>query len=235
MFNLKHKLPIWIMGCFATIGFIAVNFLWTGETRPGTAAILLSDLFIHGPLVIGWFYLMFYKDELRPRLHWFWTCFGLLIIAWVWLTVYNTAVLEFGWAAILHQSEVPWYAISFGLLFAFYNLESAKPLWYCLYIWFWAGLFMYGPELLRALGLINFVSPYLSPEQAANFWNYWGWFISDALIAVVGFAAMFYIIKWRKSVLEKEGEHYLKTSAFLEGIGLWWVLLSRGLKKAFKK
>lgn len=184
------------------------------------------------------FNLMLSKDRLNYRLHWFWTPFGLLIVAWVWLTFFYADFLEKGLRleTFLTTSPEVWSATAFGLFFAFYSLRSANFFWYFCWPLFWAGVVMYGAELPKFFGFSGVPwSPYLVPEEIGKFWHYWGWFFTDAYIVPVGLVAMYFIIEWRKGVLKKEGEHWAGFWAFWEGIGLPWVLLWRGLKKVFRK
>jgi hypothetical protein len=240
MFNLKHKLPIWAMGVLVIVGTIDEWFLWDPEH--GKALITGQSLNIPGvvmlgvPILIGWLYLMFGKDQLEPRLHWFWTPFGLLMVLWAWSTFYGGHILEDGRAittnTLLAAGPEFWRSTAIGLLFAFYALGSAKPLWYFYWGWFLGAVTMYPGEILRLLGFIEIPwSPYLRPEEAGMFWHYWGNFFLDAYIVPLGLVAGYFIIRWRRSVLEKEGERHPGFWGFWEGIGLPFVLLGRALKR----
>ncbi len=249
MSNLKHKLPIWIMGALVFVGTIDEWFFWdpehgkalvtkvisggTGNLAVGIAGIALLGV----PILIGWSILMFGRDQLQHRLHWFWTPFGLLIVTWAWLTFYNTSIMEFGVSlnTFITASPELYRATAFGFLIAFYRLDSAAPLWYFYWIWAWAGIVMYGAEIPKLFGGAGV--PWSEYFKGGEFWHNWGYSLLDAYIVPLAFVAMYYIIKWRKAVLKKEGERHLMISAVLEGIGLWWVLLWRrfGRRGIFRK
>ena len=267
MLNLKHKLLFWIIIVLVFIGTIDEWFFWGYEQslrsgRPEPYQALVPRAILHGdPIgifgvillgifpIIGWIYLAFGKDRLKPRLHWFWTPFGLLQVAWAWLTFYGATVLEdpeyrgITLLTLLSTSPEVWRATTFGLLYAFYSLGSAVPLWYFYWGWFVAGVTQ-GPGMLITdllpvlLGLGRpYESPYLSPEQAGKFWHYWGFFFLDEYLLPLGLVAGYFIIKWRISVLEKEDERHPRSWGFLEGIGLPFVLLRRrlGLRALLRK
>lgn len=256
MFNLKHKLPIWMLGALVFLGIMVEWFFWDpmhgkalfNQVIQGNLMVgVMGILFLGVPVIIGWLYLMFGKDQFRPRLHWFWTPFGLLMVAWAWLTVWNTVIFEYGLSinTLLGATPELYRSIAFGLLIAFYSLASANPLWYFYWTWFIAGALTQGPTMLvtdllpalfPSLGFLRASwSPYLTPEQVGNFWNYWGYFFLDCYFIPLGLVAGYFIIKWRKSVLEKEGERHPLFWGFWEGIGLPYVLIWRNLKKVFGK
>ncbi|MEW6405265.1 MAG: hypothetical protein AB1649_26020 [Chloroflexota bacterium] len=243
MVTLKHKFPVWIMGAFYIMGSMVALLLWDTEhgkalltgTSPGglpwnPIVVVLGTVFDLS-IITGWLYLMFGKDQLKPRLHWFWTSFGLLYIAWAWLTVYNTDILERGWKTALLTLVIEPYSITaFGLLLAFYNLDSAKPLWYFCWPYFWVGIVMpFSTTLPSAL------PPYLSAQYRGEFWRSWGLFLVDADALIFGLIAMFFIIKWRRNILEQEGERHPGFWAFWEGMGLPYVFLWRTIEKLFKR
>ena len=147
--------------------------------------------------------------------------------------------------AFLTTSPEVWRCAAVGLLFAFYSLESATPLWYFYWMWFIAGVLTQGPGMLLtdllpllfpSLGFLHpSWSPYLQPEQAGKFWTFWGFFFLDLYFIPLGLVAGYFIFKWRRSILEKEGERHPKIGALLQSIGLPFVLLARSLKKSLKK
>jgi len=255
--SLVHKLPIWVIGVLVIVGTLDEWFLWDpvhgkalfnqvihGNLMVGIVGILLLGV----PVIIGWLYVMFGKDQFKPRLHWFWTPFGLLMFVWAWSTFYGAKILEEGGAitvsTLLTTSPEVWRSAAIGLLFAFYGLESVAPLWYFYWMWFIAGALTQGPVMLvtdllpalfPSLGFLHQSwSGYLTPEQAGKFWTYWGFFFLDCYFIPLGLVAGYFIIKWRKSILEKEGRRHTLFWAFLQGIALPFVLLRQGLKKAFK-
>ncbi|MEW6717133.1 MAG: hypothetical protein AB1345_06500 [Chloroflexota bacterium] len=250
--NWKHKLPIWFMGILVIIGTVDEWFLWGyadaiqanmpelykalfPATLHGEISGILGILMLGVPIIVGWLMLMFGKDELKFRLHWFWTPLGLLMAAWGWLTYYGATALEDGRLItalnLLSASPEVWRSAALGLLFAFYGLGSARPLWYYYWTWAWAGIVMPLGELPKLFGAAGVPwSPYFAPEQAGRFWHYWGFALLDAYILPLALVAWYYIFQWRKSALEKEGERHVKLSAFLESIGLPWVLLRRAMK-----
>ncbi len=252
-FDLKHKLPIWIIGAFVLVGIMVEWFLsdpvhgkalFTQVMRGNLMVGIMGILLLGVPVLVGWLYVMFGKDQLKPRLHWFWTPFGLLMFAWAWSTFYGATVLEGAGAitvnAFLTTSPEVWRCAAVGLLFAFYELESAVPLWYFYWMWFIAGITQ-GPGMLLTdllpvlLGLPRLPSGYLQPEQVGKFWTFWGFFFLDLYLIPLGLVAGYFIIKWRRSVLEKEGRSNPIFLAILQGVGLPFVLLWQGLKKGFKK
>ncbi|MEW6405266.1 MAG: hypothetical protein AB1649_26025 [Chloroflexota bacterium] len=250
--NWKHKLPIWLMGVLVIIGTLDEWFLWGYDdairaNMPelykalfprlwyGKFVNILGILMLGVPILIGWLLLMFGKDRLKPRLHWFWTPFGILMAAWGWVTHYGATTLEgrqpITMLNILSASPEVWRSAALGLLLAFYSLGSARPLWYYYWTWAWAGIVMPLGELPKLFGAAGVPwSPYFAPEQAGRFWHYWGFALLDAYILPVALVAWYYIFQWRKSVLEQEGERHPGFWAFWEGIGLPWVLLWRTIK-----
>lgn len=133
-------------------------------------------------------------------------------------------------AGTLLQATPELYRITaFGLLFAFYSLESAHPFW-C-FMWFY--MISWPFQFVGVSGAQPiWVNPTLYATQ--DFWHSWGYFFVDAYAIPVGLVAAYYIIKWRRSVLAKEGERHPRFWGFWEGIGLPYVLLWRGLKKALE-
>jgi hypothetical protein len=252
MSNWKHKFPIWFMGILIIIGTLDAWFLWGYEDAirgnmpelykaefpaalRGNTAMLFGILLLDIPIVIGWLMLMFGKDKLKPRLHWFWTPFGLLMAAWGWLTHYGATALEEGQPitvlGLLSGSPEIWRSTAVGLIFAFYGPDSARSLWYYYWAWAWAGIVMPLAELPKLFGAAGVPwSSYFAPEQAGMFWHYWGFALLDAYILPLALVVWFYIFQWRKGVLEKEGERRVMLSAFLESIGLPLVLLWRAMK-----
>jgi len=240
------------MGALLIIGTLNAWFLWgyDGAMRNnmpelykaefpnalhGNVAMLLGILLLDVPIAIGWLRLMFGKDKLKPRLHWFWTPFGLLMAVWGWLTHFGATALEEGQPItmlnLLSSSPEVWRSAALGLLFAFYGLGSAKPLWYFYWTWAWAGIIMPLGELPKLLGGAGVPwSGYFAPEQARMFWHYWGFALLDAYVLPLAVVTWYYIFQWRKSALENEGERRVKVSAFLESIGLPYVLLWRAMK-----
>ncbi|MBM3144612.1 MAG: hypothetical protein FJ010_06505 [Chloroflexi bacterium] len=251
MSNWKHKLPIWFLGILVMIGNLVAWFFWGLDNLlrnmperyeaefyaviHGDIAKLFGILLLDIPIAIAWLKLMFGKDELKPRLHWFWTPFGLLMAVWGWLTYYGATAIEEGERitvlSLLSSSPEIWRSTAVGLLFAFYCLGSAKLLWPYYWTWAWAGIIMPLAELPKLFGAAGVPwSPYFAPEQAGMFWHTCGFALLDAYIIPLAPVVFFYIFEWRKSELEKEGERHIGISAFLETIGLWWVLLWRAMK-----
>ena len=194
-----HKIPIWIICAFGIMGAVALFFLWDVPQPPG---FFVPNILMHGPLVAGWLYLAT-KEELKFRLHWFWTPLGIFIIFWTMLTVYITQILETGPFAIFSVSETPWYALAFGLLFAFYSLHSAKRFWYFMFFIavFWN--IQHISLLSQALGFNPLKSlteggapPLANYFMSGSFWGDWGWFISDMIVDVpMALVSLYFILK----------------------------------------
>lgn len=256
--SLTHKIPIWVIGALVIVGTTVVEWFLTDPLhgnalvnqviRGNLMAGVLGILFLGVPIVLGWLHLMLSKDQLKPRLHWFWTPFGLLMFAWALSTFYGATVIEdsipITAEVLLTTSPEVWRSAATGLLFAFYSLESASPLWYFYWFWFIAGALTQGPAMLvfdllpvlfPSLGFLRYSwSPYLDPAQAGKFWHYWGFFFLDCYFIPLGLVAGYYIVKWRKGILEKEGERHALLWGFLQGLGLPLVLLRQSLKGASK-
>jgi len=240
------------MGTLVIIGTLDAWFLWGYEgaiqahapelyraefpaALRGNITSILGILLLDVPIVIGWLLLMLGKDELGPRLHWFWTPFGLFMATWGWLTHYGATALEEGRPItvlnLLSGSCEIWRSSAIGLLFAFYALGSAKPLWYWYWTWFVGGVVQGSGMLAIAVGQIEDpMKSYLRPEQAGFFWHYWGFFILDLYLLPLGLVAGYFIIKWRGDALEKENARHPRFWGFWEGIGLPFVMLRRLLK-----
>ncbi len=144
MFGLKHKLPIWVMGAFAAMAFLSTSYFYeylvvhiqraTGD--PGAGLFCPMHIFVIliyvTPVLLGWLYLMFWKDQLKRRFHYFWTLYGLFIIFWMLFVhlPFSMARSGKGIERILTESDTFFWGLGFGILYAFYSLRSAKPLWY---------------------------------------------------------------------------------------------------------
>lgn len=131
------------MGAFATMAFLSTSYFYeyleehirmsAGE---GAGLFCPMHLFVIAfyvtPVLLGWLYLMFWKDRLKPRLHYFWTPYGLFMIAWLLLIhlPFSMAHNGKGLERILTEVDTFWWGLAYGILYAFYSLKSAKPLWY---------------------------------------------------------------------------------------------------------
>ncbi|MBI5159520.1 hypothetical protein HY992_05355 [Candidatus Micrarchaeota archaeon] len=177
------KLFFWLMALFIVMGIAELFFLWPTERSP---VFYFGNTVMHVPLLVGWLYLAF-KRAPECRMHWFWTPYGLLIIFWVLATVYFADITEKGWGAVFQVSETFWYALAYGLLFAFYKLKSAKLLWYSM---LFIAIF-WNLQLIDLALQVAGVSPMLkgpptlaSYFQSGKFWNDYGWFISDMIVDI---------------------------------------------------
>lgn len=175
MFNLKHKLPIWIMGAFAVMAFLSTSYFWefleihihqqSGELFcPGHLFVIAIYV---TPVLLGWLYLMFWKDQLKPRLHYFWTTYGLFIISWLLLVHLPFSMAKTGKGLEMFLTEVDtfYWGLGFGILYAFYSLKSAKPLWY----------FMLPIGILGILGCLGSLGSLSDPKNLT-------WVISDLIV-----------------------------------------------------
>jgi len=181
MFNLKHKLPIWIMGAFAVMAFLSTSYFYEYlevhiRRSAGEGAGLFCPMhlfviiFYVGSVLLGWLYLMFWKDQLKPRLHWFWTTYGLSMIAWMLFVhlPFSVARSGLGWglSRIWNNVDTFYWGLGFGILYAFYSLRSAKPLWY----------FMFPMSLIGIIASTNAISELSRmPENLV-------WGISDLMV-----------------------------------------------------
>lgn len=181
MFNLKHKLPIWIMGAFAIMAFLSLSYFYeylevhiqrsTGDPEAGLfhpMHLFVIAIYVT-PVLLGWLYLMFWKDQLKTRFHYFWTPYGLLMIAWLLLVhlPFSMAHDGKGLERILTESDTFYWGLGFGILYAFYSLRSAKPLWY----------FM-TPMAIIGIFQATLVSPFELFRMPENF----VWTISDLMV-----------------------------------------------------
>jgi hypothetical protein len=187
------------------MGFLGL-FFFTFTER--SAIFYFANGLMHIPLVFGWIYLNF-RNKLEFRLHRFWTPYSLFVIFFVATTVYFTALISQGVSGFLSLSETFWYALAYGALFAFYKLESANPLWYFMVFIavFWnlqtimliaqaIGIpwTMDGPPTLQSYFIYS-----------NNFWDTWGWFISDMLLDVpIAIVPLYYILKGINSKLKQK-------------------------------
>ncbi len=194
--SLWDSLPLITMSVFVFMGFLGLFFL-TNTERP--MLFYMANGLMHIPLVLGWLYLNF-RNKLERRLHPFWTPYSIFLILFVATTVFFTSIQHQGVSGFLMLSETFWYALAYGSLFAFYKLESAKPLWYFMLFLavFWnlqtimltAQAFgipwtMEGPPTLQSYFIYS-----------TDFWDTWGWFISDMLLDVpMALVPLYYIVK----------------------------------------
>jgi hypothetical protein len=192
-----------MMTVFVFMGFLGLFFL-THTERP--LIFYFANGLMHIPLVFGWIILTF-KNKLERRIHPFWTPYSLFMIVFVTATVLFTSLQHQGFLGFLTLSETFWYALAYGSLFAFYKLESANPLWYFMFFLavFWnlqtvmltAQAFglqwtMEGPPTLQSYFIYS-----------NDFWDTWGWFISDMLLDVpMAIVPFYYIIKGIKIKLK---------------------------------
>jgi hypothetical protein len=194
--SVRGRIPLIVMTLFVLMGFLGLFFL-THTERP--IIFYFANGLMHIPLVFGWIYLNF-KNKLERRLHPFWTPYALFTIFWVATTVFFTSLQHQGVFGFLTLSETFWYALAYGILFAFYKLESANPLWYFMFFLavFWnlqtimltAQAFglqwtMEGPPTLQSYFMYS-----------NDFWDTWGWFISDMILDVpMAVISIYYILK----------------------------------------
>jgi hypothetical protein len=202
--SLRDRIPLILMTVSVFMGFLGL-FFFTNTERP--VIFYLANGLMHVPLVFGWIILTF-RDKLERRLHPFWTPYALFVIAFVSTTVFFTAIQNHGASGFLTLSETFWYALAYGALFAFYKLESAYPLWY--FMFFIAVFWNLQTIMLTAQamgvqwtmeGPPTFQSYFM---YSSNFWDTWGWFISDMLLDVpMAIVPLYYIIKGVNSKLKK--------------------------------
>jgi len=122
--SVRGRIPLIVMTLFVFMGFLGLFFL-THTERP--IIFYFANGLMHIPLVFGWIIITF-KNKLERRLHPFWTPYSLFIIFFVATTVLFTSLQHQGVLGFLMLSETFWYALAYGILFAFYKLESANPL-----------------------------------------------------------------------------------------------------------
>jgi hypothetical protein len=185
------------------MGFLGLFFL-THTERP--LLFYFANGLMHIPMLLGWIILTF-KNKLERRLHPFWTPYSLFMIVFVATTVLFTSLQHQGVLGFLTLSETFWYALAYGILFAFYKLESANPLWY--FMFFLAVFWSLQTVMLTAqafglqwtmVGPPTFQSYFI---YSNNFWDTWGWFISDMILDVpMAIVPLYYIIKGIKIKLK---------------------------------
>jgi len=117
------RIPLIVMTLFVFMGFLGLFFLTYTER---SVIFYFANGLMHIPLVLGWVIITF-KSKLERRLHPLWTPFSLFLIFFVATTVLFTSLQHQGVLGFLTLSETFWYALAYGLLFAFYKLESANP------------------------------------------------------------------------------------------------------------
>ncbi len=182
------------MAIFALMGVLSLFFLWNTQR---SAVFYIGNSVMHLPLLCGWIYLAT-KGSLKRRFHKFWTPYGLAVIVFVFLTVVFADVVEKGPLAFFNVSETFWYALAYGLLFAFFSLRSAKPLWYSMFFiaifWNLQTLSL----LSQAVGVdITLRGPPTldSYFRSGKFWNDWGWFISDMIVDIpMALVSLYFIL-----------------------------------------
>jgi hypothetical protein len=201
--SVRGRIPLILMTVFVFMGFLGLFFL-THTERP--LIFYLANGLMHIPLVFGWIIITF-KNKLQRRIHPFWTPYSLFMIVFVATTVLFTSLQHQGVLGLLTLSETFWYALAYGILFAFYKLESANPLWY--FMFFLAVFWTLQTVMLtaQALGIQwtmegppTFQSYFM---YSNNFWDTWGWFISDMILDVpMAIVPIYYIIKGVKTKLK---------------------------------
>jgi hypothetical protein len=201
--SLRDRIPLMLMTLSAFMGFLGLFFLTQTELP---LIFYIANGIMHIPLVLGWIIITF-KNKLERRLHPFWTPYSLFMIIFVATTVYFTSLQPHGVSGFLTLSETFWYALAYGSLFAFYKLESANPLWY--FMFFLAVFWNLQTVVLtaQALGIQWTMEgpPTLQSYfiYSDDFWDTWGWFISDMILDVpMAIIPIFYIIKGIKTKLK---------------------------------
>ena len=201
--SVRGRIPLILMTLSVFMGFLGLFFL-TRTERP--LIFYFANGLMHIPMLFGWIIIAF-KNKLERRLHPFWTPYSLFMIVFVATTVLFTSLQHQGVLGFLSLSETFWYALAYGSLFAFYKLESAKPLWY--FMFFLAVFWNLQTVMLtaQALGIQwtmegppTFQSYFM---YSNNFWDTWGWFISDMILDVpMAIVSMYYILKGVKIKLK---------------------------------
>ncbi len=142
---------------------------------------LFVIIFYVGSVLLGWLYLMFWKDQLRPRLHYFWTSYGVFMIAWLLLVHLPFSMTHDGKGIerILTESDTFFWGLGFGILYAFYSLRSAKPLWY----------FMFPMTIIGVLATLSGVfALFEMPENLV-------WGISDLMVVgSMSFVTLYFVL-----------------------------------------
>jgi len=202
--SVRARIPLILMTLFVFMGFLGLFFLTHTER---SMIFYLANGLMHIPLVFGWIIIIF-KNKLERRLHPFWTPYAIFMIFFVATTVLFTSLQHQGVLGLLTLSETFWYALAYGILFAFYKLESANPLWY--FMFFLAVFWNLQSIMLtsQALGIpwtMEGPPTFQSYFNYSNdFWHTWGWFISDMILDVpMAIISIYYIIKGIKIKLKQ--------------------------------
>jgi hypothetical protein len=129
------------------------------------------------------------------------------MIVFVATTVVVTSLHADGVSGFLTLSETFWYALAYGSLFAFYKLESAQPLWYFMFFLsvFWTlQTVMLTAQAFGLQWMMEGPPTFQSYFMYSNdFWDTWGWFISDMILDVpMAIVPLYYIIKGIKIKLK---------------------------------
>jgi len=201
--SLRGRIPLILMTLSVFMGFLGL-FFFTNTERP--LIFYFANGLMHIPLLCGWVILTS-KNKLDRRIHPFWTPYSLFMIVFVATTVLFTSLQHQGVLGLLTLSETFWYALAYGSLFAFYKLESAEPLWY--FMFFLAVFWTLQTVMLtaQALGIPWTMEgpPTLQSYfmYSDDFWDTWGWFISDMLLDVpMAIVPLYYILKGVKTKLK---------------------------------
>jgi hypothetical protein len=201
--SLSGRIPLILMTLSVFMGFLGL-FFFNNTERP--MIFYIANGLMHIPLVFGWIYLNF-RNKLERRLHPFWTPYSLFIIFFIATSVFFTALQPHGVSGFLTLSETFWYALAYGSLFAFYKLESANPLWYFM---FFIAVFWNLQAIMLTAQALGIQWTMEGPPTFQNyfmysndFWDTWGWFISDMILDVpMAIVPLYYILKGIKIKLK---------------------------------
>ena len=201
--SLRSRIPLILMTLSVFMGFLGLFFFTNTERSP---IFYFANSLMHIPILFGWVILTF-KNKLERRIHPFWTPYSLFMICFVATTAVVTSLHADGVSGFLALSETFWYALAYGSLFAFYKLESVEPLWY--FMAFLAVFWTLQTVMLtaQALGIQwtmkgppTFQSYFI---YSNDFWDTWGWFISDMILDVpMTIVPLYFIIKGIKNRLK---------------------------------
>lgn len=150
---LKNKLFFGFISFLLMMSYFVEPYHYTkGSDTPPYAHWAFYTL----PILVG-LVLITLKDEIKLRLHPFWTPFGLLYAAFAWALVIFDGLPQgalFGYSLFDSIGEGFWFATGLGLMLAFVGL---KPLYrrafYFISLAFFGGLFG-SIEFLRQMGVI---------------------------------------------------------------------------------
>jgi hypothetical protein len=202
--SLRGRIPLILMTLSVVMGFLGL-FFFNNTERP--MIFYIANGLMHIPLVFGWVIITF-RNKLERRLHPFWTPYSLFTIFFVTTVVVFTALRSHGVYGFLTLSETFWYALAYGSLFAFYKLESAKPLWYFMVF---LALFWNLQTVMLTAQAFGIPWTMEGPPTFQDYfsgssyvWDTWGWFISDMILDVpMAIVPLYYIIRDIKIKLKR--------------------------------